>query len=325
MSATAILIAVAAAVIVFVVGRMLLDIVLAVVLGIVVLLGGYVLVEHVIGSDSRHSGTSVSRAAESTSRSGASDAATTKTALTAVYKPHRAAVPILMYHILGAPPAGSPYPDLFLAPADFKAQMAYLRSHGFEAVTLQQVWDNWHRHKGTLPRKPVVISFDDGEYSQVRVAEPILRSYHWPAVLNLIVDHYSDKPVAIGAGAVRRLISEGWEIDSHTVHHLKLTTLSAAQLKLEVTQSRKDLQAEFKVPVNFFCYPAGFYDAQVIAAVKSAGYLAATTTKPGLAASGTAAFELPRVRIDRGLSLATFATEVTKGEFTGSGVSNIGE
>jgi hypothetical protein len=59
------------------------------------------------------------------------------------------------------------------------------------------------------------------------------------------------------------------------------------------------LQRQFHVPARFFCYPAGRYDASVIAAVRGAGYLGATTTLYGLARSGKP-FELPRVRVSGG-------------------------
>jgi hypothetical protein len=48
--------------------------------------------------------------------------------------------------------------------------------------------------------------------------------------------------------------------------------------------------------VNFFCYPAGRYDAAVVAAVQQAGYLGATTTTYGLARPGDL-FTLARVRV----------------------------
>jgi peptidoglycan/xylan/chitin deacetylase (PgdA/CDA1 family) len=61
--------------------------------------------------------------------------------------------------------------------------------------------------------------------------------------------------------------------------------------------SRARLRRVFGVPVNFFCYPSGSYDARVIAAVRKAGYLGATTTVEGLAVPGTP-FSLRRIRID---------------------------
>ena len=324
MSWTAVLVAVAVAALCFVAVRRLLHVVLATALAAIVLVGGYALAAHVASSGPPAGGRGASsRTAEASSGTRGSDGG--GATASSRYTPHRAPVPILMYHVLGTTPVGSPYPDLFLAPADFRAQMTFLKRHGFEAVTLRRVWDNWHRHRGTLPRKPVVITFDDGENAQLRVAEPILRAYHWPAVLNLVVDHYRTEPAAIGRGAVRRLVSEGWEIDSHTMHHSKLTTLSAAQLTIEVARSRAELRATFRVPVDFFCYPAGFYDERVIAAVRSAGYLAATTTTPGLATRSSAAFQLPRIRVDRGLPLSSFAAEVSRGDFGGAGATDTGE
>ena len=47
--------------------------------------------------------------------------------------------------------------------------------------------------------------------------------------------------------------------------------------------SREAIRKRFYVPANFFCYPAGRYDDTVISAVQAAGYLAATTTRSGLA------------------------------------------
>ena len=43
------------------------------------------------------------------------------------------------------------------------------------------------------------------------------------------------------------------------------------------------LQRRYHVPVNWFCYPSGHYDATVVAAVKAAGYAGSTTVVPGWA------------------------------------------
>ena len=82
---------------------------------------------------------------------------------------------------------------------------------------------------------------------------------------------------------VKAMIAAGWELAAHTIHHLDLTTLDAAQLKEEVAGSRAILRREYGVPVENFCYPAGRFDDTVIAAVKAAGYVGATTEIPGYA------------------------------------------
>jgi peptidoglycan/xylan/chitin deacetylase (PgdA/CDA1 family) len=207
------------------------------------------------------------------------------------------AVPILMYHVIAKPPAGAPFPDLFVPQSEFAAQMRWLSGHGYRAVRLDSVYSSWHGGE-PLKRKPIVLTFDDGSASIPRNALPVLRKLHWPGVLNLKLDNMKSRG-GISADQVRRLAMAGWEIDSHTISHPDLTTLSAAALRHEVADSRWMLQRQFHVPARFFCYPAGRYDASVIAAVRGAGYLGATTTLYGLARSGKP-FELPRVRVSGG-------------------------
>ncbi len=206
------------------------------------------------------------------------------------WKPYTGPVPILEYHVLGAPAADAPYPELYVARPDFHRQMNWLDEHGYEAVTLEAVEDAWYRG-GTLPAKPVVISFDDGYRPQFTFALPELRKHGWPGLLNLKAEG-SD----LYTSNVEAMIAAGWELAAHTIHHLDLTTLDAARLKEEVAGSREILRREYGVPVKNFCYPAGQFDDTVIAAVKAAGYTGATTEIPGYATSESP-YELARFEI----------------------------
>jgi peptidoglycan/xylan/chitin deacetylase (PgdA/CDA1 family) len=209
--------------------------------------------------------------------------------------PHDRPVPILMYHVLESAPANARYPELYVSGTDFAAQMGELARRGFHGVTLEQVLDYW-RHGTALPRHPLVVSFDDGYESQYRNGFPVLHRLGWPGVVNLVTKN--EKPAwGLRPAKLRKLIAAGWEIDAHTISHLDLTQLDGARLRSEVAGSRRLLRRQFGVPVNFFCYPAGRFDAQVIAAVKAAGYRGATTERPGLARPGER-FTLPRVRIN---------------------------
>jgi peptidoglycan/xylan/chitin deacetylase (PgdA/CDA1 family) len=205
----------------------------------------------------------------------------------------REAVPILMYHVINRAPAGTSQPELWVPREDFAAQVAMLARSGYHAVTLQQVYDAWHRG-GLLPSKPIVLSFDDGYHSHYTHALPILRARRWPGVLNLETKLLQTdlRPPEVSA-----LIAAGWEVDAHTVNHPDLTTLPAAQLRAEVAGSREQIRRRFGEPVNFFCYPAGRFNATVVAAVRQAGFLGATTTEPGLA-SPDQPFQLRRIRVN---------------------------
>ena len=212
-----------------------------------------------------------------------------------------------MYHVINAPPHGAPFPLLYVPPAAFRAQMNWLARHHFHAVTLQRAYDHWRRGV-PLPRRPVVISFDDGYLSQYTFAFPVLRAHRWRGVVNLEVRHL--RPVGgLLPWRIRNLIKAHWEIDAHTITHPDLTTLGAAQLWHEVHGSRVRIQREFHVPVNFFCYPSGRYDRKVINAVKLAGFLGATTANYGLARP-PGFYVLARIRISGTDGVRGFAAKL---------------
>ena len=203
-------------------------------------------------------------------------------------------VPILVYHALGPVPAGAPFPGLYVSYGDFKAEMAWLHEHGYQAVTLDEVMRAWY-HGGTLPAKPIVITFDNGYPEQVTFAPHVMARYGWPGVLNEITeDHLYPRQIW-------PIIHMGWEVDSHSLTHPDLTTETAAELWAQVHQSRVYLQKTFHIPSNSFCYPSSRYNAAVIAAVKAAGYTNAVTEGDAYATSADP-YLLPRFEIEGGVS-----------------------
>jgi peptidoglycan/xylan/chitin deacetylase (PgdA/CDA1 family) len=222
------------------------------------------------------------------------------------WRPHTGPVPILEYHVIGAAPTDAPYPELYVSRPDFRRQMNWLDRNGFEAVTLEQVEEAWYG-AGKLPPKPVVISFDDGYRPQFTFALPQLRRHGWAGVLNLKAEG-SD----LYRSNVEAMIEAGWELASHTIHHADLTTLDASALREEVAGSRRMLRREYGVPVNNFCYPSGRFDETVIAALKAAGYVGATTEIPGYA-SRAKPYELARFEILGSDGVAGVATDLATG------------
>jgi peptidoglycan/xylan/chitin deacetylase (PgdA/CDA1 family) len=210
--------------------------------------------------------------------------------------PHDSPVPILMYHVVGPMPAEAQYPDLFVSRRDFVAQLRWLERKGYQPVTLDSVYRYW-RGLERLPSRPIVLSFDDGYRPDYTFVAPLLERRRWPAVLNLEYAHLVHEDLT--GPMIRRMLADGWELDSHTLTHPDLRAVDAAQLRREVGRSRQLLRRRFGVPVNFFCYPGGLFDARVVHAVRAAGYRGATTTRLGLARPSQL-FTLARIRIDRG-------------------------
>jgi peptidoglycan/xylan/chitin deacetylase (PgdA/CDA1 family) len=115
-------------------------------------------------------------------------------------------------------------------------------------------------------------------------------------VLNLAVDRVGARG-GLTASQVRRMIATGWEVGAHTLTHPDLTRVEPARLRREIAGSADAIADRFGLRPAFFCYPYGHLDGRVEAAVRRAGYLAATTTRRGLAAPGRDRYALPRISV----------------------------
>jgi peptidoglycan/xylan/chitin deacetylase (PgdA/CDA1 family) len=215
--------------------------------------------------------------------------------------PRDVSAPVLMYHVINPPPAGAPFPGLYVPAPEFAEQMHSLAGAGFHAVTLQQLWRHWH-DGAPLPVKPVVITFDNGYQSQYSNALPILAGMRWKAVENMQLTGLPPSQGGLSQQQIRGLIAAGWELDTQGISHADLITLTPQELHEQVAVARQSIQRRYHVPVQWFCYPSGHYDAAVIAAVRQAGFLGSTTVVPGWAGPGNDPYRLPRLRVLGGTS-----------------------
>ena len=211
-------------------------------------------------------------------------------------------VPILMYHVIAPPPAGAPFPGLYVPAPEFSAQMAALKAAGWHAVTLDQLRAHWSRGVPLGPGKPVVVTFDNGYRSQYVNALPALQRLGWVGVENIQLSGLPPSQGGLTGAQVRGLIAAGWELDTQGISHADLIRLDASQLSYQVATARSLLRRRYGVPVDWFCYPSGHYDATVIAAVRAAGFVGSTTVIPGWASATEDPYRLPRLRVLGGTS-----------------------
>jgi peptidoglycan/xylan/chitin deacetylase (PgdA/CDA1 family) len=222
------------------------------------------------------------------------------------------AVPILAYRIINtAPPQSSASPSLYVPTDEFSAQMTALKAGGWHAVTLDQLQAYWTHGTPLGTSKPIVITFDQGYASQYTNALPILKQLGWVGVENLQLSGLSPSDGGLTGTQIQGLVSAGWELDTEGVSQDDLTVLSPTQLQSEVTTARQTLSGQYHVPVNWFSYPSGSYDATVIAAVQAAGYVGATTIVPGWASPQGDRFRLPRLVVLAGTSPSALLSQIT--------------
>ncbi|MEN3343119.1 MAG: hypothetical protein V7644_2523 [Actinomycetota bacterium] len=209
------------------------------------------------------------------------------------------AVPILMYHRVGplTPRLSAMTTALTVPPAQFAAQMRWLHAAGYHALTQEQLFEALEHH-ARLPRRPVLITFDDGYQDVLWNAAAVLHRLHMPATAYVITSRISGADSSFltwgDLGSLERL---GFDIGSHTADHVELPYVSRAEARRQLEESRRALEQHLGHPVQWFSYPAGAEDPAVLPLVRGAGYVLAVTTHPGVLQSSRHPFELRRYEI----------------------------
>jgi peptidoglycan/xylan/chitin deacetylase (PgdA/CDA1 family) len=219
-------------------------------------------------------------------------------------------VPILMYHVINPPPVGAKFPGLYVPPQEFAAQMQALAQAGFHAVTMDQMFANWTRGTPLAAGKPIVVSFDNGYQSQYTQALPVLRRLGWVGVENIQLTGLPPSQGGLSETQIAGLVAAGWELDTQGISHADLITLGPVALHEQVALARAQVQRRYHVPVNWFCYPSGHYNATVVAEVKTAGYIGSTTVIPGWASPSEDPYRLPRLRVLGGTGPKELLSEI---------------
>lgn len=205
-------------------------------------------------------------------------------------------VPVLTYHRV-APLSAVGLPDLKVDPGNFLAELSALHTGGYHTITQPQLFDALY-HGSKLPRKPVLISVDDGYIDDIRTILPDLERFHMVATFFVITGRMNE-PGFLDAGAIRELDRAGMDVGDHTAHHVDLRLLTASQLRIETAGSRQVLERVLGHPVYFFAYPFGDFNDDVLSAVRAAGFTMAYTTAAGITESTSSPLTMPRIHVGR--------------------------
>ena len=172
-------------------------------------------------------------------------------------------VPILTYHSLDR--SGS---VISVAPEAFVDQMAILCDQGFQGIRLSDLLNAWDG-KTTLPRRPIVITFDDGFANVLESGVPVLEDAGFTATIFPVAGYtgqtnsWPNQPSNIPHmplltwADLHDLAKRGFEIGGHTLTHMPLSCLSIDEVKREIVQSKLLLEARLAKPVTTFAYPYG--------------------------------------------------------------------
>jgi len=161
----------------------------------------------------------------------------------------------------------------------FVKQMEYLAKGGYRVVSFAALVDALEG-KASIPKRSVVITFDDGWENQYRHAFPILRRFGLTATFFVFTDPVGTDPKTMTWDQLRNLQDAGMTIGSHTRTHPVLPAHHRA-LHNEVQMSRADIAQHLGRVPEFFAYPFGLWDQQSAEWAQRAGYRAARTYRGG--------------------------------------------
>ena len=199
--------------------------------------------------------------------------------------------PILMYHSLD-PKRVDNY--VAVSPENFLKQMEYINKHGYRVIELSE-YCRLYRAGTSVPKKSLVITFDDGHKDNLTAFE-ILKRFNFPATFFIIVDKLNSPKYLSRADIAKALENPKISIGSHTVSEAYLPDLEPDELRYEIRNSKIILAELFSQKVEAFSYTIGGYNQQALKEVESAGYLCACTTNRGFSKKLTP-FTLRRIKV----------------------------
>lgn len=219
-------------------------------------------------------------------------------------------LPILMYHAVDRTPQPA-HPRNYVAPERFEAQLATLARLGYETISFAD-WLAYRRGAGTLPRRPIILTFDDGYRSTADVAWPILQRFGFDATVFLVSDLIGQTNVWDGPpgeplldrAQIAAMQAGGVRFESHTRTHPALTLIPAERARDELAGSRAALSRLLDRPVTVLCYPYGKENAAVRALAREAGYEAAVIARYRMNRVRTDPYRLTRIRVEQGTTPA---------------------
>jgi peptidoglycan/xylan/chitin deacetylase (PgdA/CDA1 family)/nucleoid-associated protein YgaU len=217
-------------------------------------------------------------------------------------------VPVLVYHNISAQEKGR----LSIAVRNFEAQMRQLHDEGFQTVSRADFLA-FTAGRRQLPRRSVLLTFDDGYKSFIQYARPTLKDYGFGATLFV----YSD---FIGAGSglswqdLRALSEQGYDVQAHSKSHANLRRKDGES---EAAYAKR-IEAELGYPLTLFkkylgrsseslAYPYGEVDDELLGYIAKYGYTAAFTVRRQSNAAFVSPLKISRSQIYAEMTAQDFA------------------
>lgn len=189
--------------------------------------------------------------------------------------------------------------EITIATSEFRRHMQMIKDNGYNVATLDEVVA-YVRGEILLPKKSIVLCFDDGYKSNTYYAATILREFGYKATVFSIMSYFDGRyeskyDMTKLQHVTRTDLAENSDVLDQQCHtwanHNHLSQQSYNEIYNDLMLSQRCEK------YKYFAYPYGDYDSDVIKAVKAAGFLAAVSTEERDAVPGDRIYEIPRYTV----------------------------
>lgn len=208
-------------------------------------------------------------------------------------KNYSAWVPILMYHKVPEKEIRSQH-KIYVTKENFEKHLQFFQNRGFQTLTFSDLRDFRTGRKDfkKFPKKPLMLTFDDGYRDNLENASPLLKKYNFKAQIFLLADseinhnNWDANETEPAHEIISRSERNKWkesafEIGSHGFSHKKITEFSSESALKELAESKKSLEKEFKIPINVYAFTYGVTAKDSAELAQKAGYDYAVNTDTG--------------------------------------------
>ena len=171
-------------------------------------------------------------------------------------------IPILMYHSISD---DDPNNSLLVPPDMFDEQMAWLEENNFTSMSMDEAIEAMNT--GKVPKRPVVITFDDGYMDNYTSAFPSLKEHNMKGTFFVITSGV-DNGYYMSSDMLREMQDAGMIIENHTENHVELNNLSREEAIDEIRNAQTFLREVIGSEANYLCYPVGRYSDETIEIAK---------------------------------------------------------
>ena len=221
-------------------------------------------------------------------------------------------VPVLVYHNIGPERRGR----LLMAARTFEEQMRYLHAEGYRAISLDELL-GFVQGRRQVPRRAVLLAFDDGYRSFLEHAHPVLRELGFTATLFVYTDFLGGRS-ALSWPELRQLLAEGFDVQAHSKTHADLRRRGgesdagyAARMERELAVPLALFRKHLGRGSESLAYPYGATDDELAGHVVRHGHIAGFTVRRQANPAFVSPLAIGRAQIYAEMTPAEFARTLT--------------